>query len=359
MDISTLFQALSLSHEIALFGNTLYQYFMLFVTVFVFIILSKVVYYLFKNYARRITEKTKTYLDDLLVGIVELPLTMLVIVLGVYLGNVVFLTEGTYIYAVLNNTVKILIIIDVAWLTLRILDALLIHYIKPYIEKSESRLDDQILPILRKSIQIVVILVTLIFILSNFGYDVTALIAGLGIGGIAVALAAQDTISNFIGSLIIFTSKPFKVGDAVKFGDFAGIVREVSLRTTKFETFYGTRLIVPNNKLSTDILENLSEVTKRRIDLNIGLTYDTNYQKLSRAMKILEKILAAHPNISEYDVKFVEFGPYSLNISVWYWIKDLNEYRNTTNEVNLEIKKAFDKEGIDMAFPTQTLYVKQ
>ncbi|MEM0437997.1 MAG: mechanosensitive ion channel family protein [Candidatus Micrarchaeia archaeon] len=351
------FMGLSFTSE--LFGNTLMQYGMLLSTILVFVLLSKGVYYLIKTYVRRITEKTETDLDDMIVDIIEHPMTMLVMIAGLYVGTILYLTPGTPAYDFVNNVFRVLVIIDVAWFILRIIDTIVVHYLKPYVEKSESKLDDQLLPILRRGIKVVIIILTLVFLLSNFGYDVTALLAGLGVGGLAVALAAQDTISNFIGSLVIFTGKPFKIGDFVKFGSFAGTVQEVGMRTTRFETPSGTVLVVPNNKISSEIVENVTAAKMRRVDLTIGVTYDTSYQKLKRAISIIEGVLKAHPNVEKYDVRFSEFGAYSLNISTWYWLKDPSKFRETPHEINLEIKKRFDKERIEMAFPTQTVYLKK
>ncbi|MCX8206009.1 MAG: mechanosensitive ion channel family protein [Candidatus Micrarchaeota archaeon] len=351
------FMGLSFTSE--LFGNTLMQYGMLLGTVLLFVLLSKGIYYFIKTYVRRLTEKTKTDLDDMLIDIIEHPITMLVMIGGLYFGTVLYLTPATPAYDFINSIFKILVIINVAWFILRVIDTLVVHYFKPYVEKSESKLDDQLLPILRRGIKVVIVILTLVFLLSNFGYDVTALVAGLGVGGLAVALAAQDTISNFIGSLVIFTGKPFKIGDFVKFGSFAGTVQEVGMRTTRFETPSGTMLVVPNNKISNEIVENVTAAKSRRVDIVIGITYGTSYAKLKRAIGLVEGVLKMHPNVERCDVRFSEFGAYALNISAWYWLRDPSKLRETAHEVNLEIKRVLDKEKVEMAFPTQTVYVKR
>ncbi|MGC9058142.1 MAG: mechanosensitive ion channel family protein [Candidatus Micrarchaeia archaeon] len=349
----------TISLETKIFDNTIYQYIYFFGIILLSVLISKIAYFIFKNYIRKITEKTESELDDMLVDIVESPITMLLIILGFYLGAVVVLNPFSGFYSLVINIVKILVIIDVAWLLLRIIDTFLVYYLKPRVEKSETPLDDQLFPVLRKSLKIIVIIITFLFILSNFGYDVTTLLAGLGIGGIAIALAAQDTVSNFLGSVMIFTDKPFKLHDFIKFDGTMGTVTEVGIRSTKLETPTGTTLIIPNNKISTAIIENFTVAKWRRIDLLIGITYDTNYQKLKKAIQLIEQVLKSHSNVDRWDIKFTEFGAYSLNISVWYWIKDPNKYRDTLSEVNLEIKRVFDKNKIEFAFPTQTLFIKK
>ncbi len=343
----------------AMFGNALYQYLQFFAVVLLFVLLSKVVYYLFKNQIRRYTEKTNTKFDDILVEILEHPLTMLVIVLGVYISNTMFLVPNTAPHDFIGAIVSILIIINIAWLVLRLVDTMIVFYIRPFVEKSETELDDQLLPILRKGTKLIIIVLTILFILGNFGYDITTLLAGLGVGGLAVALAAQDTVSNFIGSVIIFSDKPFKIKDFIKFGGNMGTVKEVGIRSTKLETPSGTILVVPNSKLSSEIVENFSQAKTRRIEQTIGITYDTGYKKMENAIKMLEKIAESHKNVIKYDVKFVEFGAYSLNINMRYWIKDTSKYRETQHEINMEVKRKFDKQKIDMAFPTQTIYLNK
>ncbi len=284
---------------------------------------------------------------------------MFVIVLGFYLSTILALTPGTAPHSFLITTVKIMAIIDVAWFLLRLIDTLIVFYVKPLVEKSHTDLDDQLLPIFRKGIKLTIIVLTFLFVLSNFGYDISTLLAGLGVGGLAVALAAQDTVSNFIGSVIIFSDKPFKIRDFVKFGGFMGTVKEIGLRSTKLETPQGTVLVVPNSKISTEIVENFSRASKRRIEINIGLTYDTGYKKLQKAIALLEKIVEDHPNVVDYDVKFVEFGAFSLNINARYWVKPASKFREVQHQLSLTIKKEFDKAKLDMAFPTQTLYIKK
>ena len=340
-------------------GNTLGQYTGLFVGFLLSIVFAKVVYYTFKNIFRKWAEKTETDLDDILVEILEHPTTMFVIVLGFYLSTILTLTPGTAPHSFLITTVKIMAIIDVAWFLLRLIDTLIVFYVKPLVEKSHTDLDDQLLPIFRKGIKLTIIVLTFLFVLSNFGYDISTLLAGLGVGGLAVALAAQDTVSNFIGSVIIFSDKPFKIRDFVKFGGFMGTVKEIGIRSTKLETPQGTILVVPNSKISTEIVENFSRASKRRIEINIGLTYDTGYKKLQKAISLLEKIGEDHPNVVDQDVKFVEFGAFSLNINARYWVKPASKFREVQHQLSLTIKKEFDKAKLDMAFPTQTLYIKK
>ena len=337
------------------YDNSLLQYAEFLGILIIFYVLSKIVYMLFTRYLRQLAKTTKTDLDDILLEISEGPLIFLVLILGLYVGKIVSLTPTSPPAQLLDGIFEILLTLDIVWFALKFIDSFVVKYMRKHAERSEAKLNEQLISLIRTTLRIAIGLLALVFILSNFGFDVTALVAGLGIGGIAVALAAQDSISNFIGAIVIFTSKPFRLNDTVKIGQYIGTVREVSLRNTKIELLSGTYLIIPNNKVVSDVVENFTMAKERMIEQVIGLTYDTNAAKLERAIKILSDITLSHPNVSRNDIKFMEYGAYSLNINMRYWIKDPNLYRDTLNDINMKIKKAFEKEKIEMAFPTQTI----
>jgi len=211
-------------------------------------------------------------------------------------------------------------------------------------------------------VKVVVWAIVILMIVSNLGYDVTSLVAGLGIGGLAVALAAQDALGNLIGSISIFADKTFKVGDFIRTEEFEGTVKSVGLRSTRFESMEGTEIIYPNKRLADIKIENLSRRPKRRVDLNFNLTYDTSTTKLKEAMKLLQEIIKANKDTDAHSrVHFSEFGDSGLMVTLTYWIKDLDFEKGlkVQNDVNLKVKVAFEKSKIEMAFPTRTLYMKK
>lgn len=342
-----------------IFGNTLMQYGAFAGIVILFFLFSKLAYRIVGEYLKAMAKNTKTELDDVIIEVIEGPVMLFMIILGIFFGKLISLTAGTQPYIFIDSLIQILIVVNVAWAAWRFIDAVIVRYLQKHAEKTESKLDDQLVPIIRKILQIIIIAVSFIFLLGNFGFDVTTLIAGLGIGGIAVALAAQDSISNFIGSIVILTSKPFKQGDFVRFGQNSGTVREVTLRSTKLETSSGTYLIIPNNKVVTDAIENFGMAKTRMVQQTIGLSYRTSARKLERAVELLCKIASSHPNVARHDIKFMEHGPYSLNISMMYWIKDTAKLRDTPHEINMEIRKAFEKEKIEMASQIPTVELRK
>ena len=255
-----------------------------------------------------------------------------------------------------------LIIFNIAWFLIRIVDGVIHHFIRPLAEKTESKFDDQIIPVLSKISKFAIALIALILVLDNFGFDVITLLAGLGIVGVAVAFAAQETISDVFGGLSIFTSRPFVVGDTVEIDNIQGTVENVGLRYTRIRDLDGRINVYPNRKVATGILKNWSSEPSRRIKMNIGVVYGTTTEKLEKGMELIRKIISDNSKTTkDIRISFNEFKDFSLNILVLYFIKssDIVEIMKVQNEINIAIKKAFEKEKIEFAFPTQTVYLRK
>ena len=247
----------------------------------------------------------------------------------------------------------------VTWFLVRLVDMLIQHYAQPLVDKTESKLDDQILPILKKSAKTVIVLLAAIVVLSNLGYDILSVLAGLGIGGLALALAAQDAVKNIIGGISIFWDKPFQIGDFVEISGKSGTVAEVGLRSTRLKTVGGTTYVLPNSNVAGSILENFSTRQTRRVVLTIGLTYETKAGKMEEAMRIITESIQSIDGVrgDDVSVRFVNFGAFSLDLEVVYWITDMSDWKMIIHRVNMALKKNLDDAGVDMAFPTETHYL--
>jgi len=342
------------------FGNSLWQYLVFLAIVGVSVIAAKIADYLLRNWGRKFADKSANKFDDLVLDVVEAPLVAAIVIAGIFFGYH-FLTFPDAIDGVFVIVIQVLYIFVGAWLAIRFVDSLIVQYIEPLSSKTESKLDDQLIPILRKIAKASIIIISFIIILSNFGYDVTALIAGLGIGGLAVAFAAQATIADAFGGLSIFTSKPFLVGDIVKTPDALGKVEEVGFRYTRIRTFDKRLLIIPNSKIASSVIENISSEPARRIQLHLGVTYDTPSKKLKQAKQIILDVLASNKGCMKDaplapTVTFSEFKDFSLNIWVIYFA-DKDNWIPVQGEVNESIKEKFEKAKIDFAFPTQTIHL--
>jgi MscS family membrane protein len=342
------------------FGNTIGKYLIALAIIFGGIIVGKIVYWIFGNVLKVFTNKTKTHLDDIIVDSLNNPIVFFIFYLCFnYAYRTLYLSLRAE--EILKNISYILLAINVAWILLNLLDAFIREYFGRIAQKTESDLDDQLLPVIRTIVKIVVVVVAVISILDNMGFDIASLLAGLGIGGLAFALAAQDTLKNFFGGIAVFADKPFKVGDRIKLDDSRqGFVREIGVRSTQLETFDGTYIVVPNSLISNTILENISKEKMRRISMVLNLDIRTSSQKLERAKEIIKDTIKKHKNTeNEPTVTFDKFGNQSLDILVIYWVRDITLAVMVKNDVNTEIKKRFDKEKISLALSATKVYLQK
>lgn len=229
--------------------------------------------------------------------------------------------------------------------------------------ETESKMDDMLVPVLGKTMRatlVVLVLVQIAQVVSN--QPITSILAGLGIGGLAVALAAQDTIKNFFGSLVILADKPFELGDRILFKGYDGPVTGVGLRSTKMQTLTGHTVTIPNSEMANSPVENIGKRPSIRRLFNVTVTYDTPPDKLREAKAILEDILKDHEGLNaEFPprVYFNDLNSDSLNFLCIYWYFPPNyfDFLAFTERVNLQIVERFNAAGIDFAFPTQTVHL--
>jgi len=196
---------------------------------------------------------------------------------------------------------------------------------------------------------------------QNLGMNVTGLLASLSIGGLAVGLAAQDTLSNLFGAVAIFADKPFRVGDRIQMDTVDGTVEAIGLRSTRVRNLDGHLVTIPNKTLANANIVNVSKRPNIKTVMNIGVTYDTPAERVERAIRILEEVFRPHPKTADLLISFNKFESSSLNILVVHWWNstDFKEYLLGFQQLNLEVKRRFDAEGISFAFPTQTVYLRQ
>ena len=341
------------------YGNTVLDWAIAFGIIIAAFILGKILYWVAGTVIRQLTKRTNTKLDDILVDMVEEPAVFALTIAGVWYGlRTLELPETAEVW--IGNVVQFLVVLAAAWMLTRVLDAIYREYLVPLAEKSENDLDDQLLPILQKGTKLAVWSIGIIVALNNAGYDVGALIAGLGIGGLALAMAAKDTVSNIFGGFTIFSDRPFKLNDRVKVAGFDGTVIDIGVRSTRLKTLEGRVVTIPNSTFSDSAVENVSLEPSRKIVLNLGLTYDTTPEQMQQAMTILKDIAASNEGAEEdISLGFNAFGDSAMNIIFIYYIKKGADILGTQTEMNMKILEQFTKEGLDFAFPTQTLYTKQ
>ena len=263
--------------------------------------------------------------------------------------------------ALLTGTIQVLLGVSVIWAAYRMIDvvSLTLHR---WADKTESDLDDQLVPMLTKSMRVFVVIFGVLLIFQNLGFNVMSLLAGLGLGGLAFALAAKDTAANLFGSIMILIDRPFRVGDWIKNSAVEGTVEQIGFRSTRIRTFYNSLISIPNSILATTNIDNMGLREYRRVRADLGVTYDTPPEKLEAFIEGIKNIIQANPSTRKdyFHVVFSGYGSSSLDIMVYFflsvpdWTDELIEKQN----IFLEILRLAADLGVDFAFPTQTLHME-
>lgn len=256
---------------------------------------------------------------------------------------------------------KVFLSANVIWLAYRI-TGVLTEFFARIAAKTESTLDDHLVPLLSRTLKIFVVVLGLLFTAQNLGFNVMSLVAGLGIGGFAFALAAKDTVANFFGSLMVLFDNPFEVGDWIVVGGSEGTVEEIGFRSTRVRTFYNSQISIPNSELMNASIDNMGRREYRRVLTRLGVTYDTSPQKLEAFLEGIKNIILANPySRKDYlHVVFNEFGDSSLVILLYFFLKvpGYSHELLARQNIFLEILRLAEKLDVAFAFPTQTLHVE-
>jgi len=262
------------------------------------------------------------------------------------------------------NACRTMTVLAAGWFIYRLVDIVEI-LLYSWTSKTETLLDDQLVPLIRKTLRVFVVIIAVLFIARNiFQWDIASLIAGLGIGGLALALAAKDTLANLFGSITIFADRPFHMGDRVRIKGHDGVIEEVGFRSVRLRLLNGHLVVIPNAVVANETIENVSQRPYIKQSFTVGVTYDTQPDKVQRAVEIIREMLAQRKDSFPADnpgrAHFTEFAAASLTIDVTYWFLpvDWAAFLEFKHAFNAELLTRFNDEGIEFAFPTQTLYLK-
>ena len=261
-----------------------------------------------------------------------------------------------------NKIFDLLILISIFWIISRSIDFVGFK-LKEKASKTESKVDDQLIPFAIDIAKVITIILGFIMILGNvFNVNVTALVTGLGIGGVAFALASKESLENLLGSFTIFFDKPFTVGDVVTLGGVTGTVEKVGFRSTRIRTFDKSIVTVPNKNIISSELDNLGVRPVRRVKFNIGLTYDTSVENIKNIVDDIQKLIDEHPMTNQDGkVRFLEFGPSSLDIMVLYYVDspDWEVLIDAKQKINFDIIDIVNKYKCEFAFPSTSVYIEK
>lgn len=324
------------------------------------IIVGKIAVWFIEKIVKQLTSKTKTNLDDILIEALKNPLVLFIAIMGFWSAIEIlhFPNEKTDIF--LHKVHLFLVVINFTWLVSRIVLSLLQAYFDPYAKREDTSFDSQLLPILKTGCAIFIWIGGIVLGLDNLNFDIGAMLAGMGIGGLALALAAQDIVKNIFGGIMIFLDKPFKIGERIIINGFDGNVERVGLRSTRVRTLEGRIVTIPNSQFNDNAITNIVSEPTRRVVLELGLTYSTSPEKIELARKILREIVESKKDLltQEPVISFMSFGEFNLIIRFVYFIHAGNDYFVVQNDVNLEILKRFNENQLEFAFPTRTVYTK-
>lgn len=344
--------------EQEIWGNSLENWGISILFILGAIIIVKLLALLGKKVIAPFVGRTSNRLDDVIYYALEAPVKFAVILLGIWIA-IHRLVYPDHFVKVVDNAYRILIILDITWIFARLFSGMLQNY---WGQKSGEH-SSKMMPVVKRTVLVIVWIIGFIMALSNVGVDINALLGTLGIGGIAFALAAQDTVKNIFGAFTIFTDKPFGIGDTIRVDNFEGTVVDVGLRSTKIMGYDKRITTFPNYKITDASIINISSEPMRRVTVKLGLTYDTSPEKMQEALDILrgipEKVKDVSTDPSDIIANFTDYADSSLVITYYYYIQKQGNILKVASDVNMEILASFNKAGLNFAFPTQTLYMQK
>lgn len=344
--------------ENELWGNTIENWGISILIILGAIIIVKLLSLLGKKVIKPFVTGTDNHLDDVIFYSLEAPVKFAIILLGIWIAIHRLVYPDSFV-KVVDNAYSILIVLDITWFFGRLFSSLL----QVYWGKQSNGQANKMMPIIKRTILVIVWLIGIVMALSNVGVNISALLGTLGIGGIAFALAAQDTVKNVFGAFTILTDKPFSIGDTIRVDSYEGTIVDVGVRSTKIMNYDKRIITFPNYKITDTSIVNISSEPMRRVVLNLGLTYDTTSEKMKEALELLKSIPKRVENVSsnpsDIVAVFTEYSDSALVIMYIYFIEKQGDILGVTSNMNMEILAAFNKAGLNLAFPTRTVYIQK
>lgn len=340
----------------AYFGNTVEQYAIAALVFAALTVAFQIFQLILLSRLDSFAKRTKSDIDDVAIKIVRS------IKPPIYLGIALLVAFNTLnLSSFIQEATTVAIITLVVYQVIIALQIFIDYILSKRFVKGDSEETDFALKTIGNTIKVALWVIGFLLILQNMGVEVTSLIAGLGIGGVAVALAAQNILGDLFSSFAIVFDKPFEPGDFIVVGEHMGTVEKVGIKTTRIRALQGEEIVISNQELTSTRIQNFKKMQKRRIVFTLGITYETRQSLVEKVPDFIEKAIRSQKK-TEFDrAHFREFGDSALIFEVVYFVTsgDYNDYMDTQQNINLEIMKTFEKEKISMAYPTQTLFLKK
>jgi MscS family membrane protein len=342
-------------------GSPLQRYAVLLLLLIVLFLIGKLTKYLTRRAAEKQLKSDNPIFASFLKAISN-SATFFLVIVGLVVGSS-FLHFPEAYHGLLTTLKKVLITISIGYIIFQLIDVPGVWFATMTEKKESASVNKMFIPVIRKTLRLMVIILAILQIFQIL-YDkpIATIVAGLGVGSIAIAFAAQDTLRHFIGSFVIAGDKPFEIGQRVIVDGHDGAIESIGLRSTSIRTLEGHLVTIPNGELANRTIQNIGQRKHIRRLANITITYDTPPEKIEQAVAIIKEILDNHEGMNpEFPprVYFSGFNSDSLNLLFLYWYHppDYWDYMAFTEKVNMEIIRRFNAEGIDFAFPTQTLHL--
>ncbi len=339
-------------------GNPLWQYLASLVYIVLAFYVAKFLDWLTRVWLRQFTRRTQTSLDDQLLELLNGPVKVVAFVVFLHIGLTIFhWPERVELW--LHKGFIVVLASALTYTALKVTDVF-VDIWRNRTTGAEKALNEQLFIVIRKGIKAFLLIIAVLVTMQNLGVNVTAAIASLSIGGLAIGLAAQDTLANLFGAVAIFADKPFRVGDRIRLDAVDGTVETIGLRSTRVRNLDGHLVTIPNKTMGNATITNVTARPNIKTEMNLGITYDTATEKVERASAILEEVYRGHPMTADVWISFNKFNDSALNLYVVHWWNgvDFKAYLAGMQQLNLEIKRRFEAERIEFAYPTQTVHVR-
>lgn len=344
--------------EVKFQGTPLWQYFAFLIFLVIAYFVTKLLSAILFSSAKKWLPSAENNLGKRVLSLMCKPARLIIFVTFLYIGLELY-KWPTWFSSILYKIFKLSVALSATYAFAKLVDIVfLTWHEKTHADKTFS---EQVIPLLNSAVKYVVVFIGILTMASNLGVDITSILTLGSVGALAVSLAAQDLLSNIFGGIAILMDKPFVIGDAVKVENRDGTVETIGLRSTRIRTYDGFLVTIPNKTMANSTIANVTCRPTIKTEINVGVTYDTTSEQLRKALDIANDVYANHRNTQSTVVSFNKFGDFALNIQIVHWHNPAAwaDYVKSIEEMNLELKKRFDSEGIDFAFPTQTVYLKQ
>src|ERR1035437_2109010 len=345
--------------ETPLLGQPLWKYLASLIYIVLAFFVAKLLDFIVNVWLKRWAAKMETKYDDLILELLRGPVKVVAFVVFLNIGLGMF-EWPLRAQEFLSRGFIVVVACSVTYVVLKVVDLLLDMWREKTVLAQDKAFAAHLFPLINKVVKAFVIVAAAILTADNLNIKITSLLAGLSVGGLALGLAAQDTIANLFGAVAIFLDKPFHIGDHIKVEGVDGTVEGIGLRSTRIRNLDGHHVTVPNKLMGNAIITNITRRPTIKTEMNLGLTYDTPVEKVKRATVLLEEIFRANSKTADLIISFNKFADSALNIFVVHvWSgTDAKAHFAEMQELNLQIKQRFDAEKIEFAFPSQTVYLK-